>query len=119
MKFKLFFIAILFAIVANSAQAQEKNYVLKNTFKTTGGQLIVADVWNELRISDLSYETIKTLMNTVESLSRNLQQTIKNLQNEVSEQKQTIKKLQNELYEQKRKLDNMEIAIRDLKNKVK
>lgn len=118
---KIFFAAVLALMFANLTQAQE-NPVLKNTFKTAGGQLIVADAWNELKISDLSYETVKTLAKTVESLIRDvrdLQQTVKKLQDASLEQQRTINKLQNELHEQKRKLDNMEITVRELKNKIK
>lgn len=112
---KIFFIAVLFAAFANSAQAQEKNPVLKNTFPTSSGNLLIADVWKEIRISDLSYETVQKLINTVESLAQDL----KNAISTISEQKRTIEKMQRELDDQKRKLDKIESEIRYLKNKVK
>ncbi|MDR2126521.1 MAG: hypothetical protein LBP63_06810 [Prevotellaceae bacterium] len=112
---KILFIAVLFAALSSTAQAQEKNPVLKNTFTASGGQLIVADIWNEIKISDLSYETVKDIITTVKSLKQNLQNAV----NTISKQKQAIEKMQRELYEQKQKLDQMESDIRNLKNKVK
>jgi peptidoglycan hydrolase CwlO-like protein len=115
MKIKVFIISVLIIAFANSASAQDKNPVLKNTFRTSGGQFIVADIWNELRISDLSYETVKTLINAVESLKNDLQ----NANRTISEQKRKIEQMQREFDEQKRKIDKMEDDIRNLKNKVK
>jgi peptidoglycan hydrolase CwlO-like protein len=121
MKTKIFIIAILVIISVNLASAQE-NPVLKNTFPVSKGKLIVANVWNELKISDLSYETIKTLVNAVETLKKDLQNTEKENKNAktiISEQQKTINKMQNDINELKRQLAQMNNDMRDLKNKIK
>ncbi|MDR1198636.1 MAG: hypothetical protein LBK94_06440 [Prevotellaceae bacterium] len=109
MKIKILFIAILFIALANCAQAQAENPVLKNTFKESGGQLVVVDTWSRLKVSTLSYETVKTLITAVESLKQDLQ----NANKAISEQKRTIDRMQQELNEQKRKLNTMENDIRN------
>jgi len=121
MKTKIFIIAVLFIVSVNLAAAQE-NPVLKNTFPVSNGKLIVANVFNELKISDLSYETIKTLVNAVDALKKDLQNTEKEnkkANTTISEQQKTIDKMKNDITELKRQLAQMSNDMRDLKNKIK
>jgi len=101
---------------ATATFAQElKNPTLEDRFTYRGGDFLMVDDFQRIKKSEISYDDIKNLQETVQKLSDELKETNKT----VKEQQNTIVRLNKEMKELENTVQRQNKKIEELERKIK